>query len=427
METLSHTTYHHAQQKFLPYLWGMETEVFCSLSVWCYLCSYRTYEEWKPNPKTIEEIINQRSYRTYEEWKRQYKVVFLQGSFQFLPYLWGMETHIHTGVRNGVRLFLPYLWGMETFVYRLFICWHNVLTVPMRNGNLSVQTCRWSLLHGSYRTYEEWKLASLTDFYEQFTEFLPYLWGMETSIAVAMFESQAQFLPYLWGMETSLELGHAPQGNYSSYRTYEEWKLQIVHRWFWLCKLFLPYLWGMETTWLYHWCGWIVSSYRTYEEWKHIWNSEYKYREAKVLTVPMRNGNPGPLVLIRYKVTFLPYLWGMETKQFLTSSTSRRFVLTVPMRNGNSWQMQNYPTPWMGSYRTYEEWKQGNNNRNRRRNDWVLTVPMRNGNQPQVQHNRIPLNVLTVPMRNGNTGSSVGVCLPFFVLTVPMRNGNTIL
>jgi len=70
----------------------------------------------------------------------------------------------------------------------------------------------------------------------------------------------------------------------------------------------------------------------------------------------------------------------METKQFLTSSTSRRFVLTVPMRNGNSVKTQSamaglsivltvpmrngnlgklgdFETDSEGSYRTYEEWK----------------------------------------------------------------------
>jgi len=36
------------------------------------MCSYRTYEEWKPGYDMISgESMDLRSYRTYEEWKRQ--------------------------------------------------------------------------------------------------------------------------------------------------------------------------------------------------------------------------------------------------------------------------------------------------------------------------------------------------------------------
>ena len=146
---------------FLPYLWGMETRCGVAYAEGPYLCSYRTYEEWKHSPNQTfalcvfqvltvpmrngnryngEYIIFRRtgSYRTYEEWK-------------LLPYSYGLR---------GCSTFLPYLWGMET---------------PLL---LLGASC--SLL-SSYRTYEEWKHHS----YQYFChltgiEFLPYLWGMET-------------------------------------------------------------------------------------------------------------------------------------------------------------------------------------------------------------------------------------------------------
>ena len=61
--------------KFLPYLWGIETE---------------------------------RNYQTRSYWT------------QFLPYLWGIETFINTFYFFVCFLFLPYLWGIETE-----LSWHN--------------------------------------------------------------------------------------------------------------------------------------------------------------------------------------------------------------------------------------------------------------------------------------------------------------
>jgi len=74
----------------------------------------------------------------------------------------------------------------------------------------------------SYRTYEEWK----------------QVFQRESHLATA-------FLPYLWGMETSIVSDSWKHG-FGSYRTYEEWKLFYV---------------GSLGTWE-------LGSYRTYEEWK---------------------------------------------------------------------------------------------------------------------------------------------------------------
>ena len=122
--------------------------------------------------------------------------------------------------------------------------------------------------------------------------FLPYLWGMETCVETLTCDSFPAFLPYLWGMETSshrlrwrrfLSVLTVPMRNgncsdptwdtshpHRSYRTYEEWK----H-------------FNFPTTYQS-----ASSSYRTYEEWKPV-----------SVSVPLP-----------WRLEFLPYLWGMETK-----------------------------------------------------------------------------------------------------------------
>jgi len=85
-----------------------------------------------------------------------------------------------------------------------------VLTVPMRNGNYEA-IGRKDLYEAtrSYRTYEEWKLCTRAQWKMILSEFLPYLWGMETSQNGLLFE--------------------AIGSNRSSYRTYEEWKLPTIY------------------------------------------------------------------------------------------------------------------------------------------------------------------------------------------------------
>jgi len=141
--------------------------------------------------------------------------------------------------------------------------------------------------------------------------FLPYLWGMETTLKINCFTLYNTFLPYLWGMETLPPFG-SPSGRMGSYRTYEEWKLFSASFSKNPSCRFLPYLWGMETS----------------ELGNRIRGS------ITVLTVPMRNGNFRQSCHLPVQVLFLPYLWGMETV-YRTSHLGR------------------YPR----SYRTYEEWK----------------------------------------------------------------------
>ena len=166
----------------------------------------------------------------------------------------------------------------------------------------------------------------------------------------------------------------------------------------------------------------------------------------KVLTVPMRNGNPSCRSSLYFK-SFHVLTVPMRNGNFLNIRFIVQYVLvlTVPMRNGNTLRSELFRVPSLGSYRTYEEWKP-NTARKTWRNyygsyrtyeewkrafcsanlstsfssyrtyeewkrdflikvkyrDVVLTVPMRNGNSPLFSSFPPPPSVLTVPMRNGN-------------------------
>ncbi len=122
---------------FLSYLWGMETYVF-ETSVREHFGSYPTYEEWKPSISFFFSIFSAiSSYPTYEEWKLGQNLGGLLGCKCSYP---TYEEWKHTTstigcisfikvlilpMRNGnnsfgqsfafgLKLFLSYLWGMET-------------------------------------------------------------------------------------------------------------------------------------------------------------------------------------------------------------------------------------------------------------------------------------------------------------------------
>ncbi len=122
------------------------------------------------------------SYRTYEEWKQSEEMRLIAQIFQFLPYLWGMETFWNTTNFNNQRWFLPYLWGMETSC----LCF-NAYHPPM----------------SSYRTYEEWKPRE-----------------QKKGAAIA---APCSYRTYEeWKLSSSPFFEHL---SFCSYRTYEEWKL----------------------------------------------------------------------------------------------------------------------------------------------------------------------------------------------------------
>ena len=165
---------------------------------------------------------------------------------------------------------------------------NTVLTVPMRNGNPG-------FLSSMFHT----------------TQFLPYLWGMETFYCLFEFCLCAWFLPYLWGMETSypkIKKG-SPLG---SYRTYEEWKRVACVDCYWGNQvLTVPMRNGNASFFIWS-VGVRTGSYRTYEEWK-LAREIVPAEDTLVLTVPMRNGNDAMRSMLRWSCMFLPYLWGMET------------------------------------------------------------------------------------------------------------------
>ena len=153
---------HTKPARFLPYLWGMETEHYVNSKSKKCKRSYRTYEEWKPS-YTPSIFITSTQFLPYlwgmETWQaREWQDALC---CQFLPYLWGMETGKDNGVPGTyIFWFLPYLWGMETRSscnivstgtirsYRTYEEW-KLWTTP---STATTFLC-------SYRTYEEWKLG----------------------------------------------------------------------------------------------------------------------------------------------------------------------------------------------------------------------------------------------------------------------------
>ncbi len=162
------------------------------------------------------------SYRTYEEWKQTQKIWQLyRGMFR------SYRTYEEWKHKN--KAITP------AFIY-------FVLTVPMRNGNI---------FHKSSP-----EIA--------FLEFLPYLWGMETSVTSMKNVSTHKVLTVPMRNGNCVTCHEILKDLVRSYRTYEEWKLVVVNVIPIIYK-FLPYLWGMETN-LPRICRKRrICSYRTYE------------------------------------------------------------------------------------------------------------------------------------------------------------------
>jgi len=120
--------------------------------------------------------------------------------------------------------FLPYLWGMETI--HAFMRYWIVRKGSYRTyeeWKLRISPAFWVQEYGSYRTYEEWKPTDVNGrgappigSYRTYEEWKPKSNIMD-------FNNLFKFLPYLWGMETCIE------------------HIETKRIWF------LPYLWGMET------------------------------------------------------------------------------------------------------------------------------------------------------------------------------------
>ena len=189
---------------FLPYLWGMETMEEATEFTFEDYRSYRTYEEWKPISHSSSFFFNVCSYRTYEEWKPMNSRPVNAGDTNVLtvPMRNGNHQRVNYGItllllvltvpmRNGNFFtsscicsaffqFLPYLWGMETF-------FRSIKRIP----SLS-----------SYRTYEEWKRQLAKTELKANTWVLTVPMRNGNKFRSAFSTPKFGFLPYLWGMET---------------------------------------------------------------------------------------------------------------------------------------------------------------------------------------------------------------------------------
>jgi len=76
-----------------------------------------------------------------------------------------------------------------------------------------------------------------------------------------------------------------------------------------------------------------------------------------VLTVPMRNGNPDITLAEAIELYVLTVPMRNGNIYLSDKVVQSHQVLTVPMRNGNSPDLLTLLRAYIGSYRTYEEWK----------------------------------------------------------------------
>jgi len=144
---------------------------------------------------------------------------------------------------------------------------------------------------GSYRTYEEWKRQQGDRSKRTGTVLTVPMRNGNQNVTRHISPETTWFLPYLWGMETTKRAGR-------KYRS--------------PCVLTVPMRNGNTPCLRSFSKRGCLSSYRTYEEWKRP-NAPSSILPSTVLTVPMRNGNASLLNSLTTTVTFLPYLWGMET------------------------------------------------------------------------------------------------------------------
>ena len=139
----------------------------------------------------------------------------------------------------------------------------------MRNWNDFKRCWALSNLQYFYPTYEELKQWIRKAKELSYSEFLPYLWGIETIHSRSRYATRWKFLPYLWGIETSIIALMQAEVRANFYPTYEELKLIIFLWHFTQVSKFLPYLWGIETNILRR-ANWFIK-----------W----------IFTLPMRNWN----------------------------------------------------------------------------------------------------------------------------------------
>ena len=145
---------------------------------------------------------------------------------------------------------------------------------------------------------------------------------------------------------------------------------------------------------------------------------------TRVLILPMRNGNVGRTTRVpEAHMSFLSYLWGMETDA-IHYELARRFEFLSYLWGMETWYGVCYVDKLViRSYPTYEEWKPASCC------FWnaffnVLILPMRNGNM--IMCCTVMLCGMFLSYLWGmETISSLAIWIVLYpVLILPMRNGN---
>ena len=174
--------------KFLPYLWGMETEQSFTI-----------------------RIHKHSSYRTYEEWKLPKSYVLFQPFISVLT----------VPMRNGN-------FSKNWYAYK----GRKVLTVPMRNGNRDWEGGKSMVIACSYRTYEEWKQVQIPD--KNIVQICSYRtyeeWKQRITWKEFLSSFDSSYRTYEEWKQTFYSTMTKEAGS-SSYRTYEEWKLRAKEGW----------------------------------------------------------------------------------------------------------------------------------------------------------------------------------------------------
>ena len=324
---------------------------------------YRTYEELKPgsiqSPWTNTRIC---LYRTYEELKHWAKNTDKNGKNGFVSYLWGIETrYIRLSLCQELMVCIVPMrnWNLVFVDYKKMVM--LVCIVPMRNWNYKKKRSKKIDFFSLYRTYEELKLQgkvlvadpqyySLYRTYEELKLF--QIISPLYNLIICLYRTYEE-LKRKWRSDPHNKFNCGLYRTYeelkpisyreecfpvgcSLYRTYEELKPTIcnsvffsiassLYRTYEELKLLLSIMWRILA----------LSLYRTYEELKpdcweasnqadivcivpmRNWNNEllnsFIFHVLNVCIVPMRNWNKISSPSVCSSMSFVSYLWGIET------------------------------------------------------------------------------------------------------------------
>ena len=108
-----YTTY---KIRFIDYLWGIETHIWCNnlgqsgFRFIDYLWGIETTHPYF-NECVLEHIVYRLPMRN---WNYNRAELYFNGNLLFIDYLWGIETEIMEICIWKYKKFIDYLWGIET-------------------------------------------------------------------------------------------------------------------------------------------------------------------------------------------------------------------------------------------------------------------------------------------------------------------------